>query len=168
MLTYNFHLNNSLNTFGYVESYEDSNENDVIIIGNRDRSTLINTINSSYIFSNKASLSFKMRHYWSRVEYTDFHQLLPNGKLTPSIGYDTYGNSADLNYNTFTIDMQYLWRFAPGSELSLVWKNAIYTNGNDIINSFVDNLENTFAASQINSISLKILYYLDYQYLMKN
>ena len=168
MLTYNFYLNNSLNTFGYVESYEDSNENDVIIIGNRDRSTLVNTINSSYIFSNKASLSFKMRHYWSRVEYTDFYQLLPNGKLTPSIGYDTYGNSADLNYNTFTIDMQYLWRFAPGSELSLVWKNAIYTNGNDIVNNFVDNLENTFAASQINSISLKILYYLDYQYLMKN
>jgi hypothetical protein len=168
LLTYNFHLNNSFNTFGYVDSYEDSYENDVIIMGNRDRSTLVNTINSSYIFNNKASLSLKMRHYWSRVEYTDFHQLLPNGKLTPSIGYDTYANSADLNYNTFTIDMQYLWRFAPGSELSLVWKNAIYTNGNEIVNSFVDNLENTFAASQINSISLKILYYLDYQYLMKN
>jgi hypothetical protein len=64
--------------------------------------------------------------------------------------------------------MKYLWRFAPGSELSLVWKNAIYTNDNNLVNSFVDNLENTFAASQINSISLKILYYLDYQYLMKN
>jgi len=168
LLTYNLHLNNSFNTFGYIESYQDSYDNDVIIMGNRDRKTLVNSINSSYIFNNKASLSLKMRHYWSRVEYTDFHQLLPNGKLTPSIGYDTYGNSADLNYNTFTIDMQYLWRFAPGSELSLVWKNAIYTNGNEIVNSFVDNLENTFAASQINSISLKILYYLDYQYLMKN
>lgn len=168
LLTYNFYLNNSLNTYGYVDNYSDITGNDVIVMGNRDRSTLVNMFNSSYIFSNKASLSFRMRHYWSRVEYTDFHQLLPNGKLTPSIGYDTYGNSADLNYNAFTIDMKYLWRFAPGSELSLVWKNAIYTNGNDIINNFVDNLDNTFAASQINSISLKILYYLDYQYLMKS
>ncbi|MFP4025186.1 MAG: DUF5916 domain-containing protein [Thiohalospira sp.] len=168
LLTYNFRLNNNLNSFGYVDNYKDINDNDIIIIGNRDRSTLINTINTGYIFNNKASLSLKMRHYWSRVEYTDFHQLLPNGKLTPSLGYDTYGNNEDLNYNAFTIDMQYLWRFAPGSEMSLVWKNAIYTNSNEIVYNFVDNMENTFAAPQINSISLKILYYLDYQYLMKN
>jgi len=168
ILIYGISFENSLNTYGYVDNYTDITENDVIVMGNRDRSTLVNTLNSSYIFSNKASLSFRMRHYWSRVEYTDFHQLLPDGSLSPSIGYDAYETSKNLNYNAFTIDMKYLWRFAPGSELSLVWKNAIYTNGNDIVNNFVDNLENTFAASQINSISLKILYYLDYQYLMKN
>ncbi|MGM0407244.1 MAG: DUF5916 domain-containing protein, partial [Bacteroidota bacterium] len=167
LLTYSFNVNNRYNSYGYVESY-DNEEGDVIInMGNRDQSTYTNTLNTSYIFNNKASLSFRMRHYWSRVEYTDFHRLLPDGKLSPSIGYDTYGNSADLNYNAFTIDMQYLWRFAPGSELSIVWKNAIYTGSDIIINNFIDNLENTFAASQINSISFKILYYLDYQYLKK-
>ncbi|MDK2977781.1 MAG: hypothetical protein PWP52_495 [Bacteroidales bacterium] len=168
ILVYGVSFENNFNTYGYVDNYADNTGNDVIVMGNRDRTTLVNTFNSSYIFSNKASLSFRMRHYWSRVEYTDFHQLLSDGALSPSIGYDSYSTSENLNYNAFTIDMKYLWRFAPGSELSLVWKNAIYTNDNNLVNSFVDNLENTFAASQINSISLKILYYLDYQYLMKN
>ncbi|MFO7829878.1 MAG: DUF5916 domain-containing protein, partial [Bacteroidales bacterium] len=167
LLTYSFDVNNKYNSFGYVESFENVDDDVIIHMGNRDQSTYTNTINTSYIFNNKASLSFRMRHYWSRVEYTDFHRLLPDGTLSPSIGYDTYGNSKDLNYNAFTIDMQYLWRFAPGSELSIVWKNAIYTGSDIIINNFMDNLENTFAASQINSISFKILYYLDYQYLKK-
>jgi hypothetical protein len=168
IVIYGVSFETSLNTFGYVDHFTGSADQDVIIMGERDRSTLVNTINSSYIFSNKASLSIRVRHYWSRVEYSDFYQLLPDGSLSPSIGYDTYHTSEDLNYNAFTMDMKYLWRFAPGSEMSLVWKNAIYTNGNDIVNNFVENLENTFAASQINSISLKILYYLDYQYLKKN
>ena len=33
--------------------------------------------------------------------------------------------------------------------------------------AFLDNLNNTFQSPQINSISLKILYYLDYHYLVK-
>ncbi len=114
------------------------------------------------------SISLRARHYWSRVEYSDFYELLDDGYLSPSIGYDTYGEDYNYNYNAFTIDMQYLWRFAPGSELSLVWKNSISTNETEIINSFLENLNNTFQSSQVNSISLKILYYLDYQYLVKN
>ena len=168
LLIYHIDAHNRFNSYGYVNSFVNEYGNTIIHMGERDQLTFTNTLNTNYIFNNKISLSFRMRHYWSRVEYTDFNQLLPSGKLSPSIGYNTYGNAADFNYNAFTIDMQYLWRFAPGSEMSLVWKNAIYTGGNEIINNFVDNLENTFAAPQINSISLKILYYLDYQYLMKN
>ena len=84
-----------------------------------------------------------------------------------SIGYDTYGDDENNNYNAFTIDMKYLWRFAPGSEISIVWKNAIYTDDTSLISNFMDNLDNTLESSQINSISFKILYYLDYQYLVK-
>ena len=59
--------------------------------------------------------------------------------------------------------MVYTWRFAPGSELSLVWKNAIFSEGDVIIKNGLDNLEKLFAMPQTNSLSLKILYYLDYQ-----
>ncbi len=167
LLTYDLNFDNNFNTYGYVEDYEDLSGNTIINFGKRDQSTIINTLNTSYIFTNKMSINLRARHYWSRVEYSDFYELLEDGYLSPSIGYDTYGEDYNYNYNAFTIDMQYLWRFAPGSELSLVWKNSIFTSETEIINSFLENLNNTFQSSQINSISLKILYYLDYQYLVK-
>jgi hypothetical protein len=64
--------------------------------------------------------------------------------------------------------MKYLWRFAPGSELSFVWKNAIYANQTDIIKNFAENFNKTITdSSPVNSLSLKILFYLDYRYLTK-
>ena len=168
LLIYDINLHTAFNTYGYIEDYTDASDNTVINFGERDQQTLTNTLNTNYIFNNKASLSLRVRHYWSRVEYTDFHTLQENGELSNSIGYNTYGEDQNYNYNAFTIDMKYLWRFAPGSEMAIVWKNAIYTSETDIINNFMDNITNTFGSSQINSISLKILYYLDYQYLVKN
>ncbi|MCK5169255.1 MAG: hypothetical protein KAQ75_05180, partial [Bacteroidales bacterium] len=167
LLTYRFNIGNDYNTYGYIEDYTDGSGNTIINFGERDVSTLINTLNTSYIFNSKMSLNLRARHYWSRVEYTDFFELLEDGYLSPSIGYDTYGEDQNYNYNAFTIDMKYLWRFAPGSEMAIVWKNAIYTNETEIINNFLNNFNNTLESSQINSISLKILYYLDYQYLVK-
>ncbi len=172
LLIYSASISTDYNTYGYVDDYINENTNGVneqiINFGMRDQHTITNTINTNYIFNNKMSLSFRARHYWSRVEYDDFYTLQKNGDLGESIGYDAYGNDADYNYNAFTIDMKYLWRFAPGSELALVWKNAIYTSETDIVNNFWDNLDHTMGASQINSISLKILYYLDYQYLKRS
>ena len=70
--------------------------------------------------------------------------------------------------DAFTVDMKFLWRFAPGSDISIVWKNAIYTNNEDIINNVWDNWEQTLDATKLNSISFKILYYLDYQRIKRN
>jgi hypothetical protein len=47
--------------------------------------------------------------------------------------YSTPVNNNDLNTNFLNIDVMYTWRFAPGSELSLVWKNAIWSEGDVII-----------------------------------
>lgn len=169
LLSYNMNIQREYNSYGYVEDYEDElTGNTIINFGQRDQSTTINTLNTNYIFTNKMSLSLRVRHYWSKVEYSDFFTLQEDGSLSESIGYDTYGNEQNYNYNAFTVDMKYLWRFAPGSELALVWKNAIYTDETDIVNNFFDNFNNTVVeSSSINSISLKILFYLDYQYLVR-
>jgi hypothetical protein len=172
LLTYRLTMDNDFNTYGYIEDYETTNSYNetetTIDFGKRDQYTFINTLSTNYIFNNKMSLSLRVRHYWSRVEYSDYYKLKENGELTESIGYDTYGNEENLNYNAFTLDMKYLWRFAPGSEMALVWKNAIYTDDEKITNNFIDNLNDTFGSSQINSISFKILFYLDYHYLKRN
>ncbi len=172
LFIYNLGISTSYNSYGYIEDYEqeqmDGTNETIINFGMRDQHTITNTINTNYIFNNKMSLSLRARHYWSRVEYEDFYQLQKDGDLGPSLGYNIYGSDEDYNYNAFTIDMKYLWRFAPGSEMAVVWKNAIYTGETQLINNFWDNLNNTLESSQVNSISLKILYYLDYQYLKKH
>jgi hypothetical protein len=166
-IIYSLNFNNEFNSFGHVDHYDVSENNAAIFFGKRDQLTISNTLNTGFIFNNKSSLSLRVRHYWSRVEYDDYYQLLKSGYLSEPIDYNTYGSDFDANYNAFTIDLQYLWRFAPGSELSIVWKNSINTHSNQIINNFIENFSNTLESNQLNSISLKFLYYLDYQYLVK-
>jgi hypothetical protein len=68
-----------------------------------------------------------------------------------------------MNTNFLNIDMGHTWRFAPGSELSVVWKNAIRAISYYITENSGENFRNMLDEPQSNSISIKILYYLDYQ-----
>jgi hypothetical protein len=90
--------------------------------------------------------------------------LLDNGDYTQN---DEYHANNNFNYNLFNIDLIYSWQFAPGSSMSIVYKNAIETESSDLIYNYGHDFGNTLDSPQINSLSIKILYYLDYQYLMK-
>ena len=63
--------------------------------------------------------------------------------------------------------MAFKWWFAPGSQMSIVWKNSMEENSDVFIPGLFDNLEQTFSMLPQNSISFKIMYYLDYLYLKK-
>ena len=112
-----------------------------------------------------------MRHYNAKIIYNDFAQLLDNGRLSyldHYTGLDTDGNSAyDINYNAFTIDMLVRWVYLPGSELNFVWKNSIFTSDKMVFDDYWNTLNNTLQNGPMNTLSLKIIYWLDYQYLKK-
>jgi hypothetical protein len=144
------------NQYGYADKSESA---DTVYFGRRDRTTIENTLVSDYAFNNKTTLSFRLRHYWARVNYSNFMYLEDDGYLSDASGFSTDNQ----NYNAFNIDMVYTWNFAPGSEMSLVWKNAISSDENKITNSYHENITNVLSSSQTNTISLKILYYLDFQ-----
>ena len=61
----------------------------------------------------------------------------------------------------------YSWRFAPGSEINIVCKNAIGTFDNIAETNYLKNVSNTLGSPQNNSISFKILYFPDYLQLKK-
>jgi hypothetical protein len=65
------------------------------------------------------------------------------------------------------MDMVFNWRFAPGSDLILVWKDAIYSEFEEIKPKYIDNINSTFNSPAFNHLSLKVLYYLDYNYLKR-
>jgi Domain of unknown function (DUF5916)/Carbohydrate family 9 binding domain-like len=134
-----------------------------IIFGNRDRTTLESTLSTKYTFSPKANLTFRARHYWSKVAYNSFYKLNDNGSLTSK----TWATNQDRNFNQFNIDMVYTWQFAPGSFVNVIWKNNISTfeQGTTGIRNtnYWSNLTDTFDAPQTNGLTLKVIYFMDYQ-----
>jgi len=148
------------NEMGYVSSDAESN----IYFGKRNIETLVNTLSANYIFTSDTYLTFRLRHYWSKADYTgDYYLLLPDGSLENN----SYTGNHDSNYNAFNIDMVYTWRFAPGSEMTIGWKNAIYSFTDNVDNGYGENLSDMFSAPRMNSFSIKVLYYLDYQNVVK-
>ncbi len=131
-----------------------------IIFGLRKVNSVNNSLAGSYIFNNRMSLQLRAWHNWSKVIYSDFFLLQQNGGLEPYTYEPT--QSPDLNYNSFNLDMVYSWWFAPGSEITVVWKNAFEENVHLVEPRYVDNFSHTLRSPQSNTFSIKILYYLDY------
>ncbi len=143
---------------GYAGTYDDE-----IIFGNRDVISFTNFVNANYVFSNKLSLSVRARHYVSSVDYHEFYTLENDGTL---LLYDESGFANDYNFNTFNVDLLLSWNFLPGSYLSVMWKNQIFSIG-DVpeateMPGYFENFKQIWDESQVNNFSLKLIYYLDY------
>lgn len=153
-------LQNEFNNIGFADI--DSSGN--IIFANRDIKTIENNFNGKYMFKNDLSLSLWLRHYWSMGTYDQYFILEHDGSISDEPNYNDNNN---FNFNSFNIDLSFSWQFAPGSNMSLVWKNVILQEDQLINYNFIDNIHKTFDTPQTNSISLKVIYYLDYMYLKK-
>jgi len=162
-LIYHFLYEKVLNDVGYVLDSTGVEGNTVILFGRRDRQTITNILEANFMFNSKMSVNLRGRHYWVSAPYFSFYQLQSDGTLNPV----DYAGNADINFNQFNIDLSYVWNFAPGSQLSVVWKNAITTYGNLITPNFFKDLGNTLSSPASNSFSIRILYYLDALYFKK-
>lgn len=155
------------NDVGFIDK---SNNNQDILLGIRDIQTIENNLQTTYIFSNRMGLTFNLRHYWAKADYNDHRLLNKKGELDLVLEeldeiFVVWENNVSLynqNYNAFTVDVNYKWQFAPGSEMNLTWKNSIFTNNEKIELDYLQNLNETLLFSQTNSISLRILYFIDY------
>ena len=144
------------NDLGFVE-YNENNQ--AIYFGKRNIKTVENRINISYGINNKTSFDTRIRHYWSSAAYTGFYTLKRDGYLEEN---NRYGGNPDVNFNAFTVDMALKWNFAPGSELSLVFKNLVQEQNNDVGYNYFKNFKNIFDLNNANSISMRVLYYIDF------
>jgi hypothetical protein len=157
---YTFNASLQQNAKGYATM-----DQDFIIFGNRDVTTIENSFSGNYIIKNDLSLNLRFRHYWSKGEYDQYYLLQTNGTLSAFPVTTDY--QQNFNYNAFNIDFVFSWQFAPGSNLSFVWKKEITSESDIIINNFRKNFSNTLDQPQWNTFSLKAIYYLDYQYLQR-
>ncbi|MCB2378112.1 carbohydrate binding family 9 domain-containing protein [Hymenobacter sp. BT635] len=131
-----------------------------VLLGRRRVVTVSNVLQAAYTFTNRMSLTVRTRHYTSTVRYLDFARLNPGGDEAPV----AYTRNRDNTFDAFNVDAVYSWWFAPGSQVSIVWKNAgsSFLQANEATPLYFDNLSNIINTPHNNSVSVKILYYLDY------
>lgn len=149
--------------------------NDNIIYGRRDINETINTFIIDYAVNHLMNFRLRARHYWSDVQYDKLYNLEQNGDLSGNLPGEiqdeiTEIRSNNVNFNAFNVDFVYNWQFAPGSFLTLVWKNSILSSVSGVEKNynFQDNFQqNVLQASQRNTFSIKVIYFLDYLYLKK-
>ena len=149
-----------------------ANINDSIIFGRRNVKEHETAITGNYIFNNRMALNLTLRHYWSAAVYDRFNRVNPaDGELleTDYAGVKEDGTTIhDISFNAFNIDLAYNWRFAPGSEISVVWKNIISEQGEALNRNYLQEVEDLLDSPQLNNFSIKILYFIDYLDLKRN
>ena len=154
---YSFDIEKDFNEIGYVTTLSD----DTIIFGKRDKNEIENSLSGKYSFNDRSSISLAFRHYWSPVAYQDqYYKLEENGELSEN----EYTGDHDINFNSWNLDLRYIWEFARGSQLIALYRNSIlnYEVGSSIDQDFSDNISNLFDQPFGHSVSLKFIYYLDY------
>ncbi|MFM7683403.1 MAG: DUF5916 domain-containing protein, partial [Bacteroidota bacterium] len=166
--TQNFQLNSQ----GYAVPFGiPADTTSEIVFGTRNRIDITSAINLDYNITNRMGLTFRLRHYRSSIKYLSFSKLNLDGSVSPLndfSGLDENGNSAyNINFNAFTIDLVYRWVFLPGSEINVVWKNSIFTSDDKVAENYFYNLRSTFNNGPTNSVSVKVIYWLDYDSIKK-
>jgi hypothetical protein len=158
-LNYNLMIQKMVRDIGFAGIQDNT-----VFFGRRDVDELENTLTLKYLFRNNLSLNLRARHYFSVGDYNKYFELLDDGKLKENQSLTT---NPDYNFSVFNIDMVGSWEFAPGSRFEVIWKNSIFHESEQIIRHYWDNIQNTWDNPQLNTFTVKFLYYIDYQTITK-
>jgi hypothetical protein len=145
---------NESNDFGWV----DSNDTE-IIFARRNREILQNDLTGKYAINNKMTFNIKARYYWSYSKNLHYLSLQNDGYLTQN---NSYSLNKNRNFNSWNFDLSYSWWFAPGSELSILYRNYSQEDTNTIERNLKTNLKNVFDTNMTNILSISLRYFIDY------
>ncbi len=157
------------NDFGYVFPKKGEGQTE-ILIGQRDRDIVTNTLNGEIIFTKRMGINIRFRHYWQRLKYNDFSDLQVSGDR---MGNDYFPLNEDGNsyhnrsFNAFTLDVNYRWVFFPGCEFLVFYKNNIFASTDGLDRSYFSTYGTLFDQPQLNSISAKVQLFVDALYFKK-
>ena len=92
------------------------------------------------------------------MNYNGYGNLIADGNLAPNTTYQ----GSNVNFNNWNLDLNYFWQFAPGSQLIAFYRNSIFNAGNNANQTFFENLDNLFNESQRHTVSIQLVYFIDY------
>ena len=167
------------NKFSLIYRFEYSTENSRnsfvslqpqnVIFGSRDMESVENSLQGSYNFSTKKAISLSFRNFWSAATFADgeFSRLQEDGALGSTSYPVDSNNDPNANFNIWNLDLSYQWRFAPGSEMILLYRNSIFNLDNQSELDYTQSLDNLFQEPVRHNLSLRVVYYLDYSTIKK-
>lgn len=166
-LNYNFNLFRQNNNKGYINVSDlDLDENaetpNQIIFANRDVSTYQNSISGKYSVNSDMTFSLSIRQYWSYSENNNYLNLEQNGSYTDYTGGTPITNR-NSNYNSWNFDLSYVWWFAPGSQISILYRNNAASFERSISKDLSKNLSDLLTNDSLGHVfSISVKYFIDY------
>ncbi|MES2575716.1 MAG: DUF5916 domain-containing protein [Bacteroidota bacterium] len=153
-LSYNFEYTRMTNDRGWVDF-----DNTDIIFAERNREITQHYFTGKYSITNKMTFNLIARYYWSYSENHEFLTLQDNGFLIPNT---SYSENKDRNLNSWNLDFSYSWWFAPGSQLSVLYRNYALESTSFVEKNNQNNFDNLFSGNVTNIFSVSLRYYIDY------
>lgn len=153
-LIYETSVNKEYNDLGRV-----ARDNNVIVFAKRDNYTIENSLQGKYAISSNMNFNLNVRHYLATSTNNAYLKLLDNGLVE---AYNYSGNR-DSSFNSWNADLSYSWWFAPGSQMSVLYRSnaAIFdTIVNQKLTQGIKNVLNQETLNNTFSISLR--YFIDY------
>ncbi len=145
------------------QSFVDFSDRD-IIFGKRDMESIENSLKASYNFNTKQALNLSFRNFWSTAHFTEdaYSILQDNGELNPKSYQVIQQNNPNRNFNIWNLDLSYSWTFAPGSQAILLYRNSIFNQDKLSLLNYQYSLENLFNQPIKQVLSLRVVYFIDY------
>ena len=162
-LNYSFNFSRRNNNKGYANSIDDDNNSatpNTIIFANRNVVTYSNSLSGKYSINSRMTFNLSVRQYWSFAENKNFLSLNQDGGFTDFPTYNQNTNSSFYSWNT---DLSYNWWFAPGSQVSILYRNNAANFEREINKNLGQNITDLLNNSALNhTFSISVRYFIDY------
>ena len=159
LLVFSSEYNTTKNNFGWVD-----NTDTEVFLGLRDITSFENTITASFNFDPYKAIDLRLRNFWSTADHSSniYYSLNEDGSRTQIENYDlNERRDPNTNFNIWNMDLSFRWRFAPGSEASLLYRNSIFNSDDQATLSYTESLGNLFEQSIQHTLSLRVTYFID-------
>ena len=155
-LIYSFTFNRQNNNVGWIDFDTDDNT----IFARRNRITYVNSLQGKYSINNKMNFNLNVRHYWSYVTNHEILTLQDDGSLETNT---TYSDNKNSNLNLWNLDLTYSWWFAPGSQISILYRNNSALFSREFDRQFDTNINDALDSRNLNHVfSISVRYFIDY------
>ncbi len=153
-LSYHIDYTRQTNDLGWV-----ANNDPDIIFAKRNIETFQNDFTGKYSITDKMTINLTARYYWSYSSNKNFYTLNNNGYVTPD---STFNMNKNRNFNSWNFDLSYSWWFAPGSQLSVLYRNYAQEETNMVEKNLNRNINTIFNTNMTNIFSVSLRYFIDY------
>lgn len=162
-MVYDFSYSRRNNNKGFIDKVDnvfDPTADKTILFANRNVVTYAHNVSGKYSINSQMNFNLSLRQYWSYAENKNILSLTDKGRLIDYVGYTKNKNSSFYSWN---MDLSYSWWFAPGSQVSFLYRNSSANFENIINKDYSDNINRLLTNAKLqHTLSVSVRYFIDF------